>query len=370
MNKDKILNNINALSQNTMFNLSLTSKELFHSNFWAWIIRKYPNIFACAFDFQYAESRRFEICREKHHFDLCIETEDTLIIIENKLKSFPDKNQLEEYEKYETSLKKKLILISYFKPLFNIKDSTGKHITYKELCNRLKKCFLSAKESTFQGEDKAIIKDYIEFLDLLVELQDNVEIFPDNKVGNIWSVVKEPNIQQKLKKINLAKTFERIVSAKLTEIVLYNFNLSKYIDEIRIDCGRDLKIFSDILFYFPGAWDNDELKRQDLCYLGISLWENYYRYYAGLHKAQCKINLPKKGRYDRDNKNLGFKYLSDNYGWLFNQEHGGIWNGYSYKNEMYLYKKADISSYTVSELSQKVQYDLSLIYTYIKDFCK
>ena len=33
MNKDKILKTIEKLSENTMFNLSLTSKELFHSNF-------------------------------------------------------------------------------------------------------------------------------------------------------------------------------------------------------------------------------------------------------------------------------------------------------------------------------------------------
>ena len=369
MNKDKILNNINALSQNTMFNLSLTSKELFHSNFWAWIIRKYPNIFACAFDFQYDKGNRFEICREKHHFDLCIETEDTLIIIENKLKSFPNKNQLEEYGKYNTDLQKKLFLISYFKPLFKIDDGAWECLTYKELCNRIKNCFISAKDSAFQDDDRTIIKNYIEFLELLVKLQDNIEITKGDKICNIWNIVKDSDIQEKLNKINLTKTFERIVSAKLTELVLDKFAFSDYIDEIRIDCGRDLKIFSDILFYFPGAWDNDENKRQDLCYLGISLWENYYRYYAGLHKAQCRIYLPKHGRYDKENKHLGFKYLSDNYGWLFNQEQGGIWNGYSYKNEMYLYKKTDISNYTISELSQKVQYDLSLIYNYIKDFC-
>ena len=370
MNKYKILKSIDELSTNTMFNLSLTSKELFHSNFWSWLIRKYPTIFACIFDLQNYENSKIEIFREKHHFDLCIETKDNFVIIENKLKSFPNKNQLEKYGKYETHKKKSLILISYFKPLFNTKDISWKCYTYKELYKRINECFKIAKNSDFHGNDKAIIQNYIDFLKLLVDLQDNIEITQDNKIGDIWSIIKDFDIQEKLNNINLTKTFERIVSAKLTEIILNKFNFSNNIDEIRIDCGRDLKIFSDILFYFPGAWDKDENKRQDLCFLGVSLWENYYRYYAGLHKKQCKIVSPKHGRYDKENKCLGFKYLTDNYGWLFNQEQGCLWNGYSYKDEMYLYKKTDISNYTVFELAEKVQCDLSLIYTYINEFCK
>ena len=157
---------------------------------------------------------------------------------------------------------------------------------------------------------------------------------------------------------------------KLTKRVLKDFILADFIDEIRIDCGRDLKVFSDILHYFPGTWDKDESKRCDLCLLGISLWGDEYRYYAGLHKKQCNINYPKQGRYDKENKRLGFEYLSTHYGWFFNQEQECHWNGYSYEDEMYLYKKTDISNYTVFELAEKVQCDLNLIYTYINEFCK
>ena len=204
----------------------------------------------------------------------------------------------------------------------------------------------------------------------MVELQDNIDIAQYDKIGDIWQFVKGSDIQNNLNKINFTKTFERMVSAKLTEIVLNDFDFSNQIDAIRIDCGRDLKIFSDILFYFPGAWDENKNKRKDLCYLGISLWGNYYRYYAGLHKEQCKIFSSKQNRYDKENKNLGFKYLSDNYSWFFNQEKLGIWNGYSYENEMYLYKKLDISNYTIAELSLKAHCDLGLVYHYIENFCK
>lgn len=103
-----------------------------------------------------------------------------------------------------------------------------------------------------------------------------------------------------------------------------------------------------------------------MCYLGVSLLGNEYRYYAGLHKAQCGIFAPKNGRADTENKTTGFKYLSENYGWFFNQENTCKWNGYSYDKEMYLYKKLDVSNLSVEELSKKTIQDLELIYFYIK----
>ena len=61
-----------------------------------------------------------------------------------------------------------------------------------------------------------------------------------------------------------------------------------------------------------------------------------------------------------------FKYLSDNYAWLFNQENTCKWNGYSNNDEMYLYKKLDISELSIKDLVEKVMLDLELIYFYVK----
>lgn len=69
---------------------------------------------------------------------------------------------------------------------------------------------------------------------------------------------------------------------------------------------------------------------------------------------------------DKENKIAGFKYLTDNYGWLFHQKMCCRWNGYIYDNEMYLYKKLDISKLSVRELIEKAVQDLDLIYFYIE----
>lgn len=39
---DTIKNLLENLESNPIFRMSLTSKELFHSNFWAWMIEAYP----------------------------------------------------------------------------------------------------------------------------------------------------------------------------------------------------------------------------------------------------------------------------------------------------------------------------------------
>lgn len=55
--------------------------------------------------------------------------------------------------------------------------------------------------------------------------------------------------------------------SKLTLKVLEDF---KYKDAffILLDCGRDLKVYSDILIKLHGAWDKNIEDRQDLNYLG------------------------------------------------------------------------------------------------------
>ena len=203
-------------------------------------------------------------------------------------------------------------------------------------------------------------------MNLLNQLLHSIDFDSNDKIGELWAIIRDKEIQEKLKAINFGKTFERAFMIKLTRWILCDFSNYKSIDTINIGCGRDLKVYSDMLFYFQGAWDKEESKRQDLCYLGVSLLGNKYRYYAGLHKAQCGIFAPKNGRADTENKTAGFKYLSENYEWFFNQENTCKWNGYSYEKEMYLYKKIDISNLTVKELAEKAIKDLSLIYFYLK----
>ena len=308
MNKNKILKIINELSNNAMSTMSLTSEELFHTNLWAWMLRKYPQVFTPVFYPEYNGQDKIEVFREYKNTDLFLKIGDKSIIIENKLKSLPDKNQLERYNKNFLSTVDKTILVSYFSPLFT--SGYDSLLSYDYMFEKLKESLETTKSAVIEKTDLSLIQYYLEFLNLLNQLLHSIDFDSNDKIGELWVIIKDEEIQEKLKSINFAKTFEIAFMLKLTRWILCDYLNYESLDAINIDCGRDLKVFSDILFYFPGAWNKDENKRQDLCYLGVSLWENEYRYYAGLHKNQCGIINPKNRQMDRDNQLAGFKYLS------------------------------------------------------------
>ena len=370
MDKKGILGSIEELSKDAMFSMSLTSRELFHSNVWAWMIRKYPSIFTSVFYKEYDGQSTVEVSREEKHYDLLLKINDKHIIIENKFKCMPNKKQLKKYYDECDKENKEIVLISYFKPTFSLSDMNmnGHDYSYEDIKNKLQEDFEKSNLSK-QSDDYIIIKNYIKFLDLLNNLKSNISVNSSDTISDLMEIIKDSDIQKEAEKINFSKTIERIFISKLTEAVLEDFKYKEQIDEIRIDCGRDLNVFSDILFYFPGAWDNDEKNRHDLCYLGISLWGNNYRYYAGLHKAQCGITRPKNGHGDKENKQAGYNYLCKKYSEFFNPQSTDTWSGYSYDKEMYLYKKIDISKYTVEKLKKKVQDDLEKVYTIRENKC-
>ena len=97
-------NALKSLNMSPLFNLSLTSKELFHSNFLAWLGTQFPNQFSLMMsdlldikDYILYES----IKREYKHSDICFKMKNgsdiKSVIIENKVKSIPYKEQLEQY---------------------------------------------------------------------------------------------------------------------------------------------------------------------------------------------------------------------------------------------------------------------------------
>lgn len=101
-----------SLRSNPIFHLSLSSKELFHSNFLVWLAdyqtALFNEILEHCFDcktFKY-DPDRYVALREYKNFDFCICERDTALVegigrivflLENKFKSIPYKAQLDEY---------------------------------------------------------------------------------------------------------------------------------------------------------------------------------------------------------------------------------------------------------------------------------
>lgn len=381
MDNKKLKNIIEDLSNNVMFSLSLSSKELFHSNLWAWLGRKYPKMFTEIFlDEKVELDENSIILREYNNFDLYVETKNSISVFENKCKSMPNKSQLMEYDKKLAKIKEekekeiKTKLISYFEPIGTYvwaDDNTPSRIhdwsiiTYNELCEKFNDLY-EKNEKIIKNNDKIIIEEYIKCLELLNNLQNSIELNDETTIDEYYSLLDNNKIKELSRKINFEKTLERILVNKLTHYVLDKYEKKDEIDAINIDCGRNHVVYSDILFYFKGAWVENEDKRPPLNAIGVSLWGKNFRYYANVNKSKKHLDdylISNKDNLSvNDWKNAGHDYLSTNYKDFWKNETKG---GYNCKDDMWLYKKEDISKLSISKVREKTQYWLNEAYGYL-----
>ena len=184
---------LKKLKTSTLFNLSLGSKELFHSNFLGWLAENYSLEVGSIFSKFINENKPNNLkikapLREKENIDLTFTYEDNqVLIIENKVKSLPFISQLEEYSKAHRS-NKNYLLLSLYKPNFInennqvIINDTIKwnFLSYKELAILIK----NIKPKT--DYDKFIIDDYISFIENLSLLESAIIIDWEKDTFNFY----------------------------------------------------------------------------------------------------------------------------------------------------------------------------------------
>lgn len=165
-----------ALMASPLFQLSLSSKELFHSNFLYWLGKQYPRLFVvickawgCSADW---EDIGWHIRREYKHFDLCVETGgQVVLVLENKVKSLPVKKQLDEYRAKAGDACRDFILLSLATVFPDRKavevEGTWRIKSYQELHDVL---FQLKERSVCRPYDRALVEDYGSFVKNLHDL--------------------------------------------------------------------------------------------------------------------------------------------------------------------------------------------------------
>ncbi len=202
MEKLNLQETIKDLKESPLFNLSLSSKELFHSNFLYWIANNYKKEFGELFAPYLKELPNDmnigEVYREKKSIDLSFSYPNGQeVFIENKVKSVPYIRQLENYS--EKNAEHNYILLSLSRPSFfddvdsngnqlDVKDIGGvvwQYLSYSVLRDMLTSLKSKIKDNVNIDEDKyhcQIIEDYCTFIDGLIEINkycdlENDEIF-------------------------------------------------------------------------------------------------------------------------------------------------------------------------------------------------
>lgn len=191
---------IEKLKESPLFNLSLASKELFHSNFLCWLGENEPKSFykilntllGKANTINWDSLDKLKIEREFKNYDICIKSdEQILLIIENKVKSIPDRSQLCRYKEANSDEVKYILLslMEKFPDKEKIKDDGWIIVSYNELSDAIKKQF-NYKNILYH---KFLIDDYCSFISDLHAIQENWHIGPD--VRYFYDTIDEKTIR-------------------------------------------------------------------------------------------------------------------------------------------------------------------------------
>jgi hypothetical protein len=171
-----------AIKASPLFQLSLGSKELFHSNFIAWLAGKYPKqvgkLFAPYLKDDTGDLTITRIERELKNIDvhLCFANGQELLL-ENKVKSIPYIEQLEEYCEGHTD-NQNFLLLTLTRPEFTktdkipVLDTFWHTMSYRELAKSLK-TIVPAVTGQY---DKLILEDYVYFITFISDIMENVDV--------------------------------------------------------------------------------------------------------------------------------------------------------------------------------------------------
>ena len=234
---------IERLKQSPIYAMSLGSKELFHSNFWAWLIDNnhifakvfFPNIDASMIDW---------VGRECKHRDVSIYMKDqSCYVIENKIKSIPMNEQLIKY--YENTKKFEHGILSGIKETLDIEDKEHwSFLSYENISKNIRNILTSNDKIIIHTNEK-LIYDYCDILLLLSDvvldsleqtegiLEYNTRHLADIRFDDVYKKFKSEEFLQKYL-INSSELHD-IVPSGFKLITRTDFSHKHAIIDIRFD---------------------------------------------------------------------------------------------------------------------------------------
>lgn len=269
-----------SLNNSLMYNLSLTSKELFHSNFLAWLGRNESTkpFFVKVIKHLTSDSHNgingidlsqynedWTVEREDKNFDLCIKRgEDYILVIENKVKAIPREDQLDEYVKKiklqnNTNNNTRFLLLTLYLKFRGYGPWMIKR--YKDLAEAME---LNLENNIPNGSyEKEVIEDYIRFIRNMNELAKkwreqiekqevfavpftDVNVTPGlKKLSDLYTKIQFSIYCEKMKK----KLKDELINQDFLHIEIFNSE-SKAIKEMTID---DKKLYIDVHYSYASS---------------------------------------------------------------------------------------------------------------------
>lgn len=252
-------NFINTLLTSPLFHLSLSSKELFHSNFLAWLGELYPAFFFAVFREMGCTLRcsadDFVLKREYENFDLCLldsDKQQIRFILENKVKSIPRAEQLKNYEnklsdKLEAVDLVLLSLATEFPDKKDIELGGWKVCNYDQLSKAMHKYEKLLPTDSYVT---ALVDDYCNFVGSLHNLAQSWQVnFSDaflltRKDKDLFHKLRIDDLQEKVIYSQMMEALNR----KLLDTYKYQVVFGKGIEVIKGDSDYYHKVYTNYGF--------------------------------------------------------------------------------------------------------------------------
>lgn len=229
--------------------MSLGSRELFHSDFLSWLFETYPPVLKQIFGLTLDEC---VVERERKHLDMVIRQDsesDPVLIIENKVKSYPEADQLARYALKFPAVEKRVLLTLFTPPpSVHALSPSWETLHYEDLAEKLRTWRSEAEIAT---EHHTYIDDYILLISNLAKLSKSL-FEPDRiREGNFWfrreSAVNLVDIgfQQSFTKFQ-AQVFRNVYLEKINRLSSDNnsgFTLYREKEDIKPEKGNCVKLW-------------------------------------------------------------------------------------------------------------------------------
>lgn len=306
---------IEILKQSPMFQLSLSSKELFHSNFLYWLSiidrHKFVELLNKVLNIVHIDSNwgSWSAKREWKHFDFCItskegENEIIHLVLENKFKSVPNKTQLDEYFSKSDKCQHHILLtlVDDFPYKEDVKN--WKVVNYKELSNSIEDVY-----GNLSGYKSEIIKDYKAF----------VSAFHDLSVS--WRIEKDNlfiNTREEYGELRINDIYQKIIYGQLLANIICDLKLRE--QEVVWGVGK------------KEMFEENMEKSKNHIYVNSGLTNS-----QGLLEIKVKLDentavlIQLQGRQYRRCIERKEGTLKNNYNWLCNEADNRIRDLFSYK---------------------------------------
>ena len=276
------VNEIEFLKNSLIYQMSLGSKELYHSNVWAWLIDKDHKFAEVFFDKELlSDYKILTVDREYQHRDIIIwlqkdgfygEEEKYYLVIENKIKSLPTREQLEEYTVDLTH--NKLLgavftgMVNPFNEQIRINQIKWEYVDYNTIAKKIEDY---AKQSNIR-EIKEKLTQIVEYCNVIRAISSLIK----KELSNNQSVLSYDCINE-LRDLRIQDLYIKLKGAEFITYVKGRKKELPEISDFHLDINQSFHNGKATLDFRYSNWVSDE---KHWLVLGVQIEGKQYRLLA------------------------------------------------------------------------------------------